>query len=90
MMPSVKAPYVVAAFALVIGTARLTLAGPLFEDDDLDYGARERPLQRATSYVDALIPLEFQVRRRKCYFHSERSSGVRILTSSNLSTQKSL
>lgn len=63
-MPSVKAPYVAAAFALLIGTARLTLAGPLLEDDDeLDFGARERPLQRATSYVDALIPLEFQVRR---------------------------
>ena len=63
-MPSVKAPYVVAALALLMGTARLTLAGPLLEDDDeLDFGgARERPLQRATSYVDALIPLEFQVR----------------------------
>ena len=63
-MPSVNAPYVVAV-TLLIGTARLTLAGPLFEDNDdyLDLGARERPLQRATSYVDALIPLEFQVRK---------------------------
>ena len=62
-MPSVN--YFVAAAALLIGTAaRLTRAGPLYEDDDgdLDFGARERPLQRATSYVDALIPLEFQVR----------------------------
>ena len=54
---------VAAAAAFLIGTARLTRAGPLYEDDDgdLDFGARERPLQRATSYVDALIPLEFQV-----------------------------
>ena len=62
-MPSVN--YFVAAAALLIGTAaRLTRAGPFYEDDDgdLDFGARERPLQRATSYVDALIPLEFQVR----------------------------
>ena len=74
MIPSVRAPYAVAAFALVIGTARLTLAGPLFEDDDdLDFGARERPLQRATSYVDALIPLEFQV-RTKSTCHSIISS----------------
>ena len=64
MMPSVRAHYVVAAFALVVGTARLTIAGPLLEDDNLDFGARERPLQRATSYVDALIPLEFQVRTK--------------------------
>ena len=64
-MPSVNTHYYfVAAAALLIGTARLARAGPLYEDDDgdLDLGARERPLQRATSYVDALIPLEFQVR----------------------------
>ena len=45
------------AVALLLAAA----AQPLPEDDGSDLGARERPLQRATSYVDALIPLEFQV-----------------------------